>query len=121
MNTSRTPIDRLLLRTASETNVPIGKIAGDSREKKIVDARQIFCCCAYYSGYTYEAIGEFINRDHSSVIHLCNERPLSKDSVEKIRTIRNGSDPISIISSLAFKLYKDPNDNKTRKTLKELL
>jgi chromosomal replication initiator protein len=56
------------------TGVSIGEMKGRSRKKAIVTARYIAMYLMYKnSNLIYETIGNIFNRDHSTVIHACNE------------------------------------------------
>lgn len=121
MSNSKIPLATLLVRTASVTGVSIAEMCGRSRERPIVDARQLFCCVSFYSGHTMVSIGETIGRDHSTVSHLCNERPLPANAEATMIKIREGSEVMDRISSLAFTVYNNPNDQDARAKLKRLL
>lgn len=46
-------------------------IACKKRTTDLVTARQVYSVIARKCGYTFKAIGETIDRDHSSIVHLC--------------------------------------------------
>lgn len=61
------------------------EILGDSRSKPIVKTRQVaMFCCREFLGMTYPQIGKAMNRDHSTVMHGCNQ----------IREFVNGNDKL---------------------------
>lgn len=49
-------------------------VKGKNRKEHLVKARKLFCILAYeYSNESFERIGNYINRDHSSVMHYMKE------------------------------------------------
>lgn len=60
----------LLRQTARDHHVSAADLKGPTRRRVIVHARQDFCYRAYsQTAQTYPAIGRFINRDHTTVLH----------------------------------------------------
>lgn len=70
----RITMDAILYRVAWETGVPVDLIRGDRRTAKIARARQTFMRDAHEAGKSYSAIGRFLGRDHSTVIHACDPK-----------------------------------------------
>jgi hypothetical protein len=46
------------------------KLSCRSRKRNIVDLRTMFCSIAYKLNFTLSDIGRYINRDHTTIIHL---------------------------------------------------
>lgn len=63
-------LDRFIEVISTKTGVSEKNIKSKSREKEFVFARHVFCYLAKkYTGHTLKAIGQYINRDHTSIIH----------------------------------------------------
>lgn len=77
-----------------ETGVGIQQIISKSQERRISDVRCIFAALIieHYPAITLSKVGEFINKNHSSVIHakkrfknLMDTDPVFKDAYFAIR------------------------------------
>lgn len=66
-----------------------------TRKRLYVDARSVYSkLCREYTDSSFEEIGSLINRDYSSVIHLCaNTFPVAYSSNAMIRRLYDGFDP----------------------------
>ena len=54
------------------TKIPTYKIIIKNNKRDASMARHIYCYFAkYYTGYSLRKIGEFVSRDHATVIHSC--------------------------------------------------
>ncbi len=54
---------------AEATGVPASAILGESRVRRITRARQIVMFVAHRQGLSLTEIGQFLRRDHTSVMH----------------------------------------------------
>lgn len=45
-------------------------IYGQSRVRRIVDARTVIACVLRQRGWTFDQIGELLNRDHTTILNL---------------------------------------------------
>lgn len=59
----------VLARASEIFNVPSGVITGDGRSARIFRPRAAICLVLHEAGYSYPAIGFFLNRDHTSTMH----------------------------------------------------
>ncbi len=50
------------------------QILSHRRDSKSVDARQKIAKALRLLGFSYPSIGAVMNRDHTSIMHLCKER-----------------------------------------------
>lgn len=55
--------------TATNTGVSVSDMRGPSRLSQIADARHIAIYVARENGHTLSHIGNYFNRDHTSVVH----------------------------------------------------
>jgi chromosomal replication initiation ATPase DnaA len=56
------------------TRVTSEEIRGRSRKQHIAKARHIFCYIAsHYGGHALSAIGGYVNRDHSTILHSLSQ------------------------------------------------
>ena len=63
-------LNNILSIVAQLTDVLQQDILGRSRETEIINARHLFCYISYiHNRYSLKKIGEFLNRDHSTVIN----------------------------------------------------
>jgi len=46
-------------------------LVNKNRKKRFAIARKLFCAICKREGFKMEAIGMFLNRDHSTVVHHC--------------------------------------------------
>lgn len=97
--------DRILRIAAKCTGIPCEIILSKTRKREIAEARQIvmFCIKLRYpekSGVSLKFIGDYMGRDHATVIHACRvvndlyETDQSKRKlVNRIIAIVNGEEP----------------------------
>ena len=52
-------------------DLPCADIVGPSRKARLVDARSVIAYILTERGWTYPEVGELLNRDASTVHHLC--------------------------------------------------
>jgi len=117
----RQSMNRILSDICSHIGMEARYVVSNSRKERYVDARQAFCILAYYHGNTYEAIGEFLNRDHSSIMHLCNYKPMNADVVATVKSIKDFGEDNRLLQSVENKLMNNPDDQELREKLKELI
>lgn len=117
----RQSMNRILRDVCTYTGMESRYVTGNSRKERYVDARQAFCILAYYKGNTYESIGEFLNRDHSSIIHLCNYKPMNADVVAIVKSIKDFGEDNRLLQSMENKLMNNPEDEELREKLKQLI
>lgn len=91
-----------------------------NRQEKLVDCRQAFCILAHYNGYMYKEIGEFLDRDHSSVHHLVNNRPVTNGSLKCINELLISENNNNLVF-LASELAKNPENEDIKEQLKTIL
>lgn len=66
-----------------------------SRERKVLDARQVVCWVAADAGFSYSEIGRHIKRDHSSVMHAVSkvtQTPHLYAVANRVRRVLSGVD-----------------------------
>ena len=114
-------LEELLEIVEEVSSISKNQITSKSRTQDIVDARQAFCCAAYYNGYSFEAIAEKLNRTHSTIVNMCNDTPLSYNSSHYLTICMKHQRIEHRISGMAHRLYKNPNDNYAKQELKKLL
>jgi len=69
----RISLDDILLIIARNCNVNLKDITSRIRKREVIDARFIFInTLREQFNYTYEAIGEMLERDHTTIIHAVN-------------------------------------------------
>ena len=62
----------VLTLVSKVTNVFIDDIISSKRHREIVTARALFCYVSrYHLKKQFELIGRFLNRHHSTIMHLC--------------------------------------------------
>lgn len=62
------------LRQIADRHVPYGKtILSKTRKKEVILYKHIFCKIAREMGFTFKYIGDFLNVDHSTIIHSVNK------------------------------------------------
>lgn len=67
----------------AETGFSKNNILSRRRNRELVDARQLIAAKLHGYGLSFGAIGRVMNRDHTSIMHLCKKRklnPLHNDS-----------------------------------------
>lgn len=62
-------IETLMTRCCNATGVTIQRFLSRNRQREAVHARMIFCYELRRAEFTLGAIGELVNRDHTSIIH----------------------------------------------------
>lgn len=72
--TLSTSLESIAAAVAAEECVSIMAMQGKGKTRHLVDARQEFAIRASKLQFTQEEIGQFLNRDRSSISHLLNER-----------------------------------------------
>ncbi len=65
----RDRVKEIALAVCAETSVPMSSLYGPGRRIDVVRARWLVMYLAYQDGLTMQAIGDAMNRDHSSVLH----------------------------------------------------
>lgn len=83
---------KVLIAVAKVTRVPMEYITGKERGGNIVMARKIFAyICRTFYAMSFERIGKFIKRDHTTVISLVssvNRNPEKfTDKIDAVRTL----------------------------------
>jgi chromosomal replication initiation ATPase DnaA len=67
------PMAEMLKLVASVTNVFADDIVSHKRNREMVTARALFSyMCRVHLDQPFKRIGVMLNRDHSTIIHLCN-------------------------------------------------
>lgn len=61
-------LDEIMTEVSSYTKEDIEDIKAPSRLRKLVRARAIFIALARRNNHTFEAIGRYLNRDHSTIM-----------------------------------------------------
>jgi hypothetical protein len=74
MNTKKTFADMDLLRTIVEEEFNVDIMKKD-RKRRNVDARMCFAKILKEEGYTHTLIGEYIGKDHSTIVHYVQQIP----------------------------------------------
>ena len=66
-------LGEVLIIVSRVTEVFQDDIISSKRQREIVTARALFAyVCRHHLKKSFKYIGRFINRDHSTIIHLCN-------------------------------------------------
>jgi hypothetical protein len=55
---------------ANVARVPLERLRGKTRDRSIVDVRRHLVQMMYWAGKSYSSIGEYLCRDHSSIMYL---------------------------------------------------
>jgi len=95
------PINEIAEVVESVTQIPIKDMKKNVRFRQIVEARQMVMYFAYQYGHTVLKIGEFFEKDHSTVTHgkrtiemLCtNDKKISKQVYQIKSILSNGLPP----------------------------
>ena len=82
---SFTTLENILTAVCILTGSNEAEIRSKSRKREYIIPRQIFCYAARkLTKMKYNEIGEFIGRDHSSIIHSCRESEKHIENNDKI-------------------------------------
>lgn len=65
-------IDEIMLAASNATGIPVNEIMSKSRQAEKAQARHLFCKVSIESGYSLNAVGRYIGRDHSTVYSSVN-------------------------------------------------
>jgi hypothetical protein len=63
------PLAEYVVAVAEFKNIRVSELRSDSREMELVRTRAIIAKRARENGYTLQAIGRALNRDHTTIIH----------------------------------------------------
>jgi len=81
----------------------------DNRKREVVDARKIYSKILRDSGYSYEAIGHTINKNHATIMHYIKniEHLLSYDQILTLKYIACKNVFIQKKESISDQIKKD--------------
>lgn len=82
----------------------IDELVGPSREGDLPSIRALVSLYFRKQGYSFAHIGGIINRDHSTVIHLC--KPSTKSKYRQVRTVLGSRAEAKKIESEIARLQK---------------
>lgn len=90
---TRIPADRIRLAVAEHYRIPLHVLLSRKRSRDVARARMVAMYLCYEpSRLSYPRVGRIFERDHSTVIHACNEvRRLVReyqdyaDDIEKLK------------------------------------
>jgi hypothetical protein len=91
----RLGIERIFNIVCDYLGVDGEDVKGKTRKGNIAEARHVFCFLAYHSiaNHTLKEVGEFIDRDHSTVLHSKNRiqdfLEFDKKTIKMIADLRN--------------------------------
>lgn len=86
---AQTRVAKIVNRVAHHCGVKPSDICSTSRERSIVEARQIVCWIAASEGIGTSAIGRGINRDHGTATHSIEKVTRTRHLLEHARHIQN--------------------------------
>lgn len=113
----RQRLNKLLFNLCSVQQVNPKKVLTSARDAHLADIRHAFAIRAKdmeEENYTLEEIGDYLNRDHSTIVHHLNKRP----ETEAVQRLVNSD--LKFLKDLQALLY-DPNNENLRKKLKRQL
>ena len=67
---AKSTLSRIAYEAARRHRLTVAEIRGDSRVRALTLARKDICADALDAGFTLEQIGEYLNRDHTTISHL---------------------------------------------------
>lgn len=80
----------MLRRVSLVTRVDAAEIKGRGRTPHVAEARHLFCEVACRGGHSTVAVGHFLGRDHSTVVHSRTfVRTLMPEDLELFLTLYN--------------------------------
>jgi chromosomal replication initiator protein len=85
-------VSRVAVAVANHLNVMPHDLYGPSREREIVEARQVTCWIASALKISSSAIGRALNRDHSTVLHSVEKVTSTPQLLTKARRIHDQLD-----------------------------
>ena len=83
-------MSNLLQATSAVTNIGVKDIKGLSRDVRVVRARHIFSwLCRHYTGCSFPQIGNYLGKDHSTVVHGVKKVSASIAQYPEIKKIKS--------------------------------
>ena len=67
---AKSTLSRIAYEAARRHRLTVADIRGDSRVRALTLARKDICADAMEAGFTLYQIGEYLNRDHTTISHL---------------------------------------------------
>jgi hypothetical protein len=83
-------VDHLIRDVLDQHQVDLDQVRAKSREVRIVRARRHVCWVLRQAGWSFPRIGQFIERDHTTVMHAIR----SYDGVQNESCEECGADPL---------------------------
>lgn len=83
---SKTPREQRIARIeeiAKRHRIPMTEVLGDRRYRQVVRVRRAICVMLRNEGLTTPQIGQYINRDHTSVLNLLGRTKRSQSYKHK--------------------------------------
>jgi len=80
----RQSLYKICLDICTHYNADVSKVRGRSRKEEVVYIRYQFIIAARDCEYTTIEIGDFLGRDHSSIVHFLNNYKVPRNIKSKI-------------------------------------
>ena len=85
VGSDRTKINIIFNAVLNYYDLTKGELKGKSRKGEVVVARQFFCALAReLTELSYQSIGDYVNRDHATVMHSTRVIDNSKDTADTL-------------------------------------
>lgn len=85
VSSDRTKVNVIFKAVMNYYDISKEELKGKSREGEVVIARQFFCSMAReLTELSYQAIGNYVNRDHATVMHSKRVIDNSKDTADTL-------------------------------------
>jgi len=123
-NTAKTSSDNVSLNDiamalCSATGFEVSDLSARTRQQEYVDVRHVFSVLGRQYGFTYQQIGDFLDRGHDSVLSLVNSRMLSDGQDRMILEARHMLE--GDLYYWAQKLASYPDDSYIQNKVVELI
>ena len=80
-------LEKISKDVADFFKMPVSDIKKQNRRLEYVIPRNLFCLLAFRQGHSYNSIGKFLGRDHSTIMHsvkTAQDDPRSETQISEI-------------------------------------